>query len=197
MCGNRINNREESEMAYKIEDIDWSKMPEGAVEFMLEDQNDYLTWIMANGESMYRSDVLCDWEIRTKWCEYDHRTRYKVSDHHPEQGNVWCGEGLPPIGTVCEARIDDNDGLMTVEIIAHAQNRAAPVAVYKYYTEDMNILKVGFKISGCFRPIKSNKDKFVEQLREYYQGLKWIAPSPEEAGVIYDATVSGELEVGK
>ena len=66
-------------MAYKIEDIDWGKMPSAAVEFSLEDEDYFHAWYDVNGSS---------WNyLKSEWCvgnKYeDGRERHKVSDYHP------------------------------------------------------------------------------------------------------------------
>ena len=174
-------------MAYEIEDIDWRKMPEGAVEFMLENQNDYLTWITRDGKYMYRSDVLYDWEVETKWRDSDKRTRYKVSDYHPEQ-KVWNGEGLPSVGTVCEVQGYASSTFTRIEIVAYNSDRSK----FWYLSVEDGINGIQDIHSCTFRPIKSNKDEFVEQVDAMFylhgEDLKLVAD-------IYDAIVSGKLEV--
>lgn len=71
-------------MAYKIEDINWDKMPEGAVEFALEN-NDYIAcWYNKNGEYSAVDDY-SGWHeaIIDPEDPEDNRERYKVSDYHP------------------------------------------------------------------------------------------------------------------
>lgn len=72
-------------MTYKIiEDINWDEMPEGAVEFALENDNYIACWYNENGE--YSSiDYYSGWHeafIDPEDPE-DNRVRYKVSDYHP------------------------------------------------------------------------------------------------------------------
>ena len=66
-------------MAYKIEDIDWGKMPASAIEFALEDESYFLAWYDRNNNY---------WDhIESRWCVLygydDNRERHKVSDYHP------------------------------------------------------------------------------------------------------------------
>lgn len=66
-------------MAYKIEDINWGKMPASAVEFSLEDEAYFLTWYDEYGDY---------WDYhKSEWCgehKYEaRRERYKVGDYHP------------------------------------------------------------------------------------------------------------------
>ena len=66
-------------MAYKIEDIDWDKMPKDAVEFSLEDEGYFFTWYDGNGN--YWSHIKSEWYAEHEY--RDGRERYKVSDYHP------------------------------------------------------------------------------------------------------------------
>ena len=62
----------------KIEDIDWSQMPEDAIEFSLEDEEYFLTWYDGDGNSwIYLESLICVEPYE------DGRERYKVSDYHP------------------------------------------------------------------------------------------------------------------
>ena len=116
---------------------------------------------------------------------------YKVH-YPPETKPKWNGEGLPPVGTVCDLV---EYGRPTVEIIAHARNKASDVAIYKYYDID-DKLQTGFKIAGCFHPIKSDKEKWIEQ------SIEIASRSAAECDVtfsnaIYEALKSGELPIPK
>ena len=64
-------------MAYEIESIDWSKMPEGAVRFSLKDENYKFTWYNEAGEYKISGS--------SEWYDYDGdgRERYKVKDYIP------------------------------------------------------------------------------------------------------------------
>lgn len=64
-------------MAYEIEDIDWNKMPEGAVEFSLEDEEYFFTWY--DGYNSFQIEGHSVWQDDN----YDERKRHKVSDYHP------------------------------------------------------------------------------------------------------------------
>ena len=79
----------------------------------------------------------------------------------------WRGpeDGLPPVGARCELYTGES-----VEIISHAENKAGCVAIYKYHN-DNGYLQIGFKIASCFRPIRSEEDKAVEEMVSYIYGL--------------------------
>ena len=66
-------------MAYKIEDIDWDKVPKGAVEFSLENDDYFLTWYDADGSSWNNQES--KWYVEHK--SVIRRKRHKVIDYHP------------------------------------------------------------------------------------------------------------------
>ena len=72
----------DKQMAYKIEDIDWSQMPKDAIEFSLEDGEYFLTWYDEDDNSWIYLESL----MRTEPYD-DGRERYKVSDYHPSATN--------------------------------------------------------------------------------------------------------------
>lgn len=67
-------------MAYKIEDIDWSKMPEGATEFSLEDGEYFFTWYDDNNYFLV-SELSTEWQCCRNNIS-DGLYRYKVRDYH-------------------------------------------------------------------------------------------------------------------
>lgn len=87
-------------MSSSIENIDWSEMPDDAVEFSLADSIFSLTWYNTNKQFWARSSDY--W----KYDNYpDDRTKYKVADYHPsmkENEQVF----VPTIGEPCTAMID-------------------------------------------------------------------------------------------
>lgn len=68
-------------MAYKIEDIDWSKMPEGATEFSLEDGDFFFTWYDDNNCCLV-SELSSEWQDCKNNFD-DGLVRYKVNDYFP------------------------------------------------------------------------------------------------------------------
>ena len=71
-------------MTYKIEDIIWDEMPEGAVEFSLEDDEYIFCWYNKNGEWTDMDGIA--WHDKSDVGPEDmesNRERYKVSDYHP------------------------------------------------------------------------------------------------------------------
>lgn len=86
--------------------IDWNKAPEG-----------FPVWV----ESHYKNDP-SDWHVRVEK-GYKDRNGGMWFNHQVEAGECtvhvhpeWTGEGLPPVGTVCEWFSDSARGWLTVNI---------------------------------------------------------------------------------
>lgn len=117
----------------------------------------------------------------------------------------WSGEGLPPVGTVCEFRIPEEfDGVSPwrpelrqgnrVEIIYRYDTGVSEVAVFKFD------VAVGFLVeqasAGCFRPIRTpeqiaadeREKSILDMARSMMTGL--VAAGDQEfkrAEKLYDA----------
>ena len=104
-------------------EIDWSKAPEGATH-----------WVGGN-EPWHKhiGDTSWYWqENQQKWyqlliCASDVEDEYRETIvKKPEQS--WTGQGLPPVGTVCE--VNWCEGWHKCEIIAHFEQRCGMVAAF-------------------------------------------------------------------
>lgn len=91
----------------------------------------------------------------------------------------WDGEGLPPIGTICEMYIDEIDEWVQGEVFA----------IHKGHIHIWNDKAE----SGCFtnnptdlRPIKSNRDKWIESIIENKEELY------RQLGYRYDTIVGNK-----
>jgi hypothetical protein len=92
---------------------------------------------------------------------------------------VWDGTGVPPVGTECELYKGDfsstdcglKDGA-TVKVIAHFENHGGVTINAVTYSDDKgNTLCTGI-ITPCLRPIRTERDKFVDSVSEI------LKPSP-------------------
>ena len=89
-------------------EIDWSKAPEGATHFSPETE-DYLPSFIKFENGIW----FCWGQIDGGW--YEDSDEDDTSRYIPRPV-FWSGEGLPPVGTVCEWRDDDSARWMTVEV---------------------------------------------------------------------------------
>lgn len=131
-----------------------------------------------NGE--LRAELSCDWDTaivtRAQW--------QAAVDTLKAGEQAWDGEGLPPIGTVCEYngyREDLKPG-QKLEVIYHFNAGQADVAAFVY--EEDGSKHVGQAIASCFRPIRTAEQIWTEELREIIEsgldGMKTISQVIDE-----------------
>lgn len=93
--------------------IDWSKAPEGANKAGFTGPDNYLQFYRIPG----RFGDYDYWSEKRGWCGNNFPT---CADHLFERPAKveWGGQGLPPVGTVCEVKHRDI-GWVRCEIVAH------------------------------------------------------------------------------
>ena len=110
----------------------------------------------------------------------------EVIYYPPETKPEWSGEDLPPVGTVCEVLIINIWRL--TKIIGYDNG----LPVFKVDWSDKYCYACGEDFK--FRPIKSDKEKWVEQL---CKTLSIVPNGSDWLDAIYDALISGELPIPK
>lgn len=103
---------------------------------------------------------------------------------------TWNGEGLPPVGTICE--VDDVCGWIECEVIAHYKNITGDCAAFTVSCSRSGYKRLGSYKAGFFRPIKTaeqiaaeEREKAIKEIAEILGGL-WSS-EVEAAGFLYDA----------
>lgn len=112
----------------------------------------------------------------------------------------WDGEGLPPVGALCEYHanyIGSHAQYEECEIIAHFDGEGERLAAYVYTQFDGTRL-VGHGTAKSFRPISSPedvaRDEAIAEMRVVgYTLPAGIAFSKEEMAAIYDAIAAGKI----
>lgn len=145
--------------------IDWSKAPEGTTgarvaHFHHPKGYGAVEFLPAAGE-------------RDRFSEHSQAWVYVP---RPAQ---WNGEGMPPVGTVCEMRFLGGSKWSQVEVIAHFLNGAGRVAAF--IPTDGGDKRVNQAIAECFRPIRTaeqiaaeEREKEAEKLFEtVHPDIKW------------------------
>ena len=98
-------------------------------------------------------------------------------DHSPEyiaRPASWNGQGLPPVGTICQFRTaSDGTGwhpeLKTgaiVEVIAHFHIGSTPVAAFLFDYDSGSCRQVEQAVDTCFRPLRTPEQIAAEEQRE-------------------------------
>ena len=146
--------------------IDWSKAPEWA-NAVIKAKTGNLVWVpFADGiciglmvEGGYPQEV--DMVPPHEW---------KLVEVRPTE--PWNGEGLPPVGTVCEfAGFNPEETMPTdprvgdqVTVIAHFMSGSFEVAAFTFYAPpEFEYLQVAQGAYGCFRPIRTPKQIAAEE----------------------------------
>lgn len=100
------------------------------------------------------------------------------------RGEQWDGTGLPPVGTICQMR-DDNDKWVDVEIIANHKGFAHG---WQDSTEDTYYSNNPSE----FRPLRTERDKGILQMFSIIDssdvGSIYLAEN------LYDAIVAGKID---
>lgn len=103
------------------------------------------------------------------------------------RGEQWDGTGLPPVGTECEFYKHDPH-----VIPAYQKGKI------QYFSDCTVVIKtdkpgeiIGHPINFEFRPLRTERDKAVEKLR---QTLNVIRNTYEDAENLYDAIVAGKID---
>lgn len=100
------------------------------------------------------------------------------------RGEQWEGTGLPPVGTICQMR-DDNDKWVDVEIIANHKGFAHG---WQDSTEDSYYSNNPSE----FRPLRTERDKAIEQMMSTPKPCGFAIQGICEQ--LYDAIVAGKID---
>lgn len=151
--------------------VDWSKAPEGATHFDTGMHNRVAGWMKFKNEIWYWWPSE-DAPIDKKWYSSLNQHRVKT-DGFIERPITWIGEGLPPVGTVCEISLKSSidkhavdieryksHAGKKVEIVAHHDIGGGCRAAVYAYSNDF-AFEYHSLIEGHFRPIRT-----AEQIAE-------------------------------
>lgn len=142
--------------------IDWSKAPEGATHYGATSYfNGSPDWCEAFYKSIGGRWLICfpasdDWHgDASKNRDWDERFATLIA-----RPAVWTGEGLPPVGTVCE--VDYCESWQRCEVIAHFRQRCGMVAAFTVDLVDGAKSLDAFG-SDEFRPIRTPEQIEAEE----------------------------------
>lgn len=155
--------------------IDWSKAPD---------------WAVAHGLHETGFGIKEFWLGETQHQNLEHAKSFPYGGGDPSCGSFhnsrresfsfvtprpanWNGEGLPPVGTVCEfAGFNPEETIPTdpragdqVTVIAHFMSGSFEVAAFTFYAPpEFEYLQVAQGAYGCFRPIRT-PEQIAEEAR--------------------------------
>lgn len=163
------------------------------------------------GEKGFRKfEKGCWWFFEGYWRHVDWKMgALTLVTEHPSYvapATPWTGEGLPPVGTVCEfaggthcpADPFDKDlkAGMKVEVIAHFKSGDFTLAAFTFDPENpgRGMAQVEQGNFGCFRPIRTAEQIAAEEreaeITEMCELLGKDSSRPgvrEQAGILFDA----------
>lgn len=131
-----------------MKEVDWSKAPDGATHYNAKCG---YTWLKETPASYFNGDV---WIKYREYCS-NAKNHIKNAVKRP-QG--WDGVGLPPVGTVCEYRVNKGEWV-SCEVLQHTLCSNGDVEVFVS-------LKNSWGYSSApdrFRPIKTPEQFAAEE----------------------------------
>lgn len=175
--------------------IDWEGNPE-ATHFDPVDQN----FLRDVGEALPLFNIKRGWTVPLHTA---YGLRIEDCNRPLIKRPEWNGEGLPPVGTVCEfAGFNPEETLPSdpiigdrVTVIAHFKSGSIDVAAFTFFVPpEFEYLQVAQGAYGCFRPIRTPEQIAAEErsksIAEIVKLVGWeygVVGSDEAAARIYDA----------
>lgn len=154
-----------------MSEIDWSKAPEGATKYYPETQNHVEHWLKKEGDK---------WLVWTahggRWFPHiDPVDPVYEGIYYDKPAPEWSGEGLPPVGAVCEAKVLDGTGNFVwreCRVIHHHPRHAMSAAV-AHGNEEL----LGW--ADYFRPLRTPEQIAAEEREKAAKQICIDAGSPE------------------
>lgn len=146
-----------------MNEIDWSKAPEGADKY-----NTYNKLFYKCAQPDLQVFTHGGWK-QSVFVKSDER--FVCRPTTPS----WSGEGLPPVGVVCEVKLQEEWSLC--EIIAHFQQPQAMVAAFTV-AQFHGGKKLDSKIAECFRPIRTPEQIAVDEREAAIDEMLAATPAP-------------------
>lgn len=178
--------------------IDWSKAPEGATHYCLG-STDGTHW------RDYSEQAAKYW-IDGEWRQHPFTSAgcLECGIGHVERpaAPTWNGEGLPPVGTVCQVTKNNKHEFLTqfngkhVRIVAHDDSAPGnPVAVFRVLGETKRTeADYHGLVASCFEPLKTAEQIAAEEREKAITEMAVLMdrdPNSDyirmRAGILYDA----------
>ncbi|ELS43312.1 hypothetical protein [Pseudomonas syringae] len=173
--------------------IDWSKAPEGATHLTLPNSPNQcpVFWRVAGSKALEAWPVENDFSVVRDHFRYgadgcpSFIDRLAIPKPAP-----WAGEGLPPVGMVCEfagfnpdeTTFDDPVVGDKITVIAHYLSGCVQVAAFTYNcAANLGSLNVAQGAHGCFRPLRTSEQIEADQKKQEVQELMIVLGSVESA----------------
>ncbi|QIQ65152.1 hypothetical protein 18_00012 [Pseudomonas phage Epa18] len=140
--------------------IDWSKAPKGATHWEPNGPRIFESWMKNEGDSWFWWD-----EVGGKWRPSIPISEQRLGTFEARSQETWNGQGLPPVGTVCEAIHEDiNSGKpVKAEILKHHDNG---LSVAFFWVDAPVEAEGNLYWAQRFRPLRTPEQIADEQRRK-------------------------------
>lgn len=137
--------------------------------------------------------------ISTALCVCDAGARfYDGNDSDARQlekllrGEQWNGTGLPPVGTECEYKDTQTGEWMPVNIKYASDQIVVLMGCERLWGTLVEIAKDVVIDKPEFRPLRTERDKAVEQMIEFHRNT--LGSHDDSMRQLYDAIVAGKID---
>ena len=143
-----------------MSDIDWNEAPEGATHWEIDNQYASPSWVRKDADGEWS---FWGWNCRG-WIPMDCPNPERMRFIYPRP-TPWTGDGLPPVGEVCEVSVSHiNDGAWTaVEILAHAKHDSDDAVLVR--EKNLGTMHGVIYDRSWFRPIRT-PEQIAEEERK-------------------------------
>ncbi|MBH9437772.1 hypothetical protein N1F33_19215 [Pseudomonas aeruginosa] len=157
--------------------IDWSKAPEGSNKAGFTGPDNYLQFYRIPG--MFGDYDY--WSEGRGWLGSEFPTCANYLFERPAKVE-WDGQGLPPVGTVCEHYGTADDlAWLEVEVIGHGNVDGRNVAFFRYGTGSPRFT-VSYSTANNFRPIRTPEQVAAEERAQAVKAMLALDP-PHDNGL--------------
>lgn len=174
-----------------MNEIDWSKAPEGATHCTPAALHDInfrpVFWRVVDGV------VREAWPMSNDYSKVKDHFRYgeggcssfDISHAVKRPAPAWTGEGLPPVGTVCEACVSGTDGWFKCSVLIHHPFEDGVAGVH-------DVAGHALLWTDTFRPIRTPEQIAAEEREKAIREMRHIAEHDAHSrevdyGALYDA----------
>lgn len=160
--------------------IDWSKAPEGATHWEPTGPEFHEGWMKKEGNKwFYWGKGSEQWVSARHYCDVS-AEREATFEARPQE--TWNGQGLPPVGTVCEHYGTADDlAWLEVEVIGHGNVDGRNVAFFRYGTGSPRFT-VSYSTANNFRPIRTPEQIAADEREAAIVAMLDLDP-PHENGL--------------
>ncbi|WP_241388741.1 hypothetical protein [Pseudomonas aeruginosa] len=167
--------------------IDWNRAPEGATHWEPKGKLFCEGWMKKEGNKWsYWVEGRKVWVSQTPACAV---SAEREATFEPRPQETWNGQGLPPVGTVCEHYGTADDlAWLEVEVIGHGNVDGRNVAFFRYGTGSPRFT-VSYSTANNFRPIRTHEQIAAEEREKAIEEMCFAEETltVKQAKALFDA----------